>query len=174
MKYVSSIPGVGIPLAVSMISTMFAAFIAAKVKAREAAKYGEGHAELITGGSHASGHDSPLAYDSKGRERRVEGGEVVGIFRRRAVADIGASRLIRNIDNINRGRYVDLAKSTISRDANLHIMNQSIQANSVDLSALEKGVSTIASQSLNKVYVDAAGNTIYETPSSKTIIRKAK
>lgn len=167
---VSDIPYVGIPLAVSMIATMFGAFVAAKSKAREAAavQYGEGHAELIGGGSHASGNDSPLAYDTHGRERRVEGGEVVGIFRRRAVHEIGASRLIRNIDNINKGRYTELATKAIDHGSNLSMLAQSVETSHADLSKLESGVNKIAKQGETRTYVDSMGNLVIHTPYSKT------
>lgn len=160
----------GVAAAGIMSTTMLAAFIASKAKAREAAKvqYGEGHAELISGGSHASGNDSPLAYDTRGRERRVEGGEVVGIFRRRAVHEIGASRLIRNIDNINRGHYTELATKAIDHGSNLNMLAQSVETSHADLSKLESGVSKIAKQGETRTYVDSMGNLVIRTPYSKT------
>ena len=160
----------GVAAAGIMSTTMLAAFIASKAKAREAAKvqYGEGHAELIGGGSHASGNDSPLAYDTRGRERRVESGEVVGIFRRRAVHEIGASRLIRNIDNINKGRYTELATKAIDHGSNLNMLAQSIETSHTDLSKLESGVNKIAKQGETRTYVDSMGNLVIRTPYSKT------
>lgn len=169
-KAMASIPYVGIPLAIGMITTMFGAFAAAKIKAKEAAtvQYGEGHAELIGGGTHASGHDSPLAYDNQGRERRVERGEVVGIFKSRAVREIGASRLIRNIDNINRGRYTELATKAIDRGSNLNMLAQSVETSHADLSKLESGVNKIARQGEKSTYTDSVGNLIIQTPYGKT------
>lgn len=160
----------GIAAAAAMSATMLTAFVASKAKAAEAARvqYGEGHAELITGGSHASGNDSSLAYDASGRERRVEGGEVVGIFRRRAVRDIGASRLIRNIDNINKGHYTELAARAINRGSNLNMLAQSVETSHADLSKLESGVNKIAKQGETRTYVDNNGNLIIQTPYSKT------
>ena len=173
-KAMSDIPYVGVPLAIGMIATMFGAFATAKSKAREAAtvQYGEGHAELIGGGTHASGHDSPLAYDNQGRERRVERGEVVGIFKSRAVREIGASRLIRNIDNINRGRYTELATKAIDRGSNLNMLAQSVETSHADLSKLESGVNKIARQGEKRTYVDSVGNIIVETPYGKTTYAK--
>ena len=164
----------GIAAAVAMSGAMLASFIAAKSKAREAAtvQYGEGHAELIGGGTHASGHDSPLAYDNQGRERRVERGEVVGIFKSRAVREIGASRLIRNIDNINRGRYTELATKAIDRGSNLNMLAQSVETSHADLSKLESGVNKIARQGEKRTYVDSVGNIIVETPYGKTTYAK--
>lgn len=165
---------IAIPAAITMIGTMAAAFIAAKAKAAEAAtvQYGEGHAELIGGGTHVSGHDSPLAYDNQGRERRVERGEVVGIFKSRAVREIGASRLIRNIDNINRGRYTELATKAIDRGSNLNMLAQSVETSHADLSKLESGVNKIARQGEKRTYVDSVGNIIVETPYGKTTYAK--
>lgn len=165
---------IAIPIAITMIGTMAAAFVAAKAKAREAAavQYGEGHAELIGGGTHASGHDSPLAYDNQGRERRVERGEVVGIFKSRAVREIGASRLIRNIDSINRGHYTELATKAIDRGSNLNMLAQSVETSHADLSKLESGVNKIARQGEKRTYVDSVGNIIVETPYGKTTYAK--
>lgn len=164
----------GTAAAAAMSGVMLASFIAAKSKAREAAtvQYGEGHAELIGGGTHASGHDSPLAYDNQGRERRVERGEVVGIFKSRAVREIGASRLIRNIDNINRGRYTELATKAIDRGSNLNMLAQSVETSHADLSKLESGVNKIARQGEKRTYVDSVGNIIVETPYGKTTYAK--
>lgn len=164
----------GTAAAAAMSGVMLASFIAAKSKAAEAAKvqYGEGHAELIGGGTHASGHDSPLAYDNQGRERRVERGEVVGIFKSRAVREIGASRLIRNIDNINRGRYTELATRAIDRGSNLNMLAQSVETSHADLSKLESGVNKIARQGEKRTYVDSVGNIIVETPYGKTTYAK--
>lgn len=164
----------GVAAAGVMSATMLAAFVASKSKAAEAAKvqYGEGHAELIGGGTHASGHDSPLAYDNQGRERRVERGEVVGIFKSRAVREIGASRLIRNIDNINRGRYTELATRAIDRGSNLNMLAQSVETSHADLSKLESGVNKIARQGEKRTYVDSVGNIIVETPYGKTTYAK--
>lgn len=160
----------GTAAAAAMSGVMLASFIAAKSKAREAAtvQYGEGHAELIGGGTHASGHDSPLAYDNQGRERRVERGEVVGIFKSRAVREIGASRLIRNIDNINRGRYTELATKAIDRGSNLNMLAQSVETSHADLSKLESGVNKIARQGEKSTYTDSVGNLIIQTPYGKT------
>ena len=164
----------GTAAAAAMSGVMLASFIAAKSKAKEAAtaQYGEGHAELIGGGTHASGHDSPLAYDNQGRERRVERGEVVGIFKSRAVREIGASRLIRNIDNINRGRYTELATKAIDRGSNLNMLAQSVETSHADLSKLESGVNKIARQGEKRTYVDSVGNIIVETPYGKTTYAK--
>lgn len=160
----------GIAAAATMSTTMLAAFIASKSKAAEAAKvqYGEGHAELIGGGSHASGNDSPLAYDANGRERRVEGGEVIGIFKKRAVHEIGANRLIRNINNINSGRYTELATNAISRGSNLSMLAQTVETSHTDLSKLENSVSKIAKQSEIKTYTDSSGNLVIQTQYCKT------
>lgn len=164
----------GTAAAAAMSGVMLASFIAAKSKAKKAAtvQYGEGHAELIGGGTHASGHDSPLAYDNQGRERRVERGEVVGIFKSRAVREIGASRLIRNIDNINRGRYTELATKAIDRGSNLNMLAQSVETSHADLSKLESGVNKIARQGEKRTYVDSMGNIIVETPYGKTTYAK--
>jgi TP901 family phage tail tape measure protein len=82
----SSIPIVGVGLAIAAISTMFASFAAAKVKARQAAgatEYGEGGLEFLDGGSHQSGDDVDLGRTEDGRPRRAEGGEMFAIINKR-------------------------------------------------------------------------------------------
>lgn len=89
----SSIPfGVGIPIAIGLIATMFGAFAAAKVQASQLAAqtYGEGGTELLSGGSHQSGRDIPLGTMPDGRERRAEGGEYLAVINKRSSRKYGS------------------------------------------------------------------------------------
>jgi hypothetical protein len=83
----SSIPIVGVALAIAAISTMFASFAAAKIKAKQATaastEYGEGGLEFLDGGSHQSGDDVDLGTTEDGRPRRAEGGEMFAIINKR-------------------------------------------------------------------------------------------
>lgn len=103
----SSIPlGVGIPIAIGLIATMFGAFAAAKVQASQLAAqtYGEGGTELLSGGSHQSGRDIPLGTMPDGRERRAEGGEYLAIINKRSSRRYG-SVIPAVIDALNAGMF---------------------------------------------------------------------
>lgn len=102
----AGIPFVGVPIAIAMIGTMMAAFIAAKASAAKAASktYGEGGTELLSGGSHQSGRDIPLGTMPDGRERRAEGGEYLAIFNKRSSRKYG-SVIPSVVDALNRGVF---------------------------------------------------------------------
>lgn len=117
----SSIPlGVGIPIAIGLIATMFGAFAAAKVQANQlAAKtYGEGGTELLSGGSHQSGRDIPLGTMPDGRERRAEGGEYLAIFNKRSSRKYG-SVIPSVVDALNRGVFEAKYGNAFRGDAGL-------------------------------------------------------
>ena len=73
----SKIPVVGVALALAGITTKWGSFAFSKIKAAQVAKesYGEGHVELLQGGSHQSGNDIDLGTRPNGTRRRAEGGE---------------------------------------------------------------------------------------------------
>lgn len=116
----SSIPVVGIPLAVAAIATMFGAFAAAKVQANQlAAKtYGEGGTELLSGGSHQSGRDIPLGTMPDGRERRAEGGEYLAVINKRSSRKYG-SVIPAVIDALNAGVFEQKYGNAFRGDAGL-------------------------------------------------------
>ena len=80
----------GIAAATALSAAMFASFIASRAKAYQIAgdagleTYGEGHVELLRGGSHQSGHDIDLGTKPDGTRRRAEGGEFFAVFNKRA------------------------------------------------------------------------------------------
>ena len=80
----------GIAAATALSAVMFASFIASRAKAYQIAgdagleTYGEGHVELLRGGSHQSGHDIDLGTKPDGTRRRAEGGEFFAVFNKRA------------------------------------------------------------------------------------------
>ena len=115
----STIPmGIGIPIAIALIATMFGAFAAAKVQANQlAAKtYGEGGTELLSGGSHQSGRDIPLGTMPDGRERRAEGGEYLAIINKRSSRKYGG--LIPSVvDALNSGVFEQKFGNAFKGDA---------------------------------------------------------
>ena len=117
----SSIPlGVGIPIAIGLIATMFGAFAAAKVQASQLAAqtYGEGGTELLSGGSHQSGRDIPLGTMPDGRERRAEGGEYLAVINKRSSRKYG-SVIPAVIDALNAGVFEQKYGNAFRGDAGI-------------------------------------------------------
>ena len=137
----SPIPYVGPALAVAAIATMWGSFLASKIKAAQVTKpetYGEGHVELLEGGSHASGNDISLGRKSNGVERRAEGGEFFAVINKRN------SRKYRNIipeviNSFNDGTFADkyIRANEAMATAAVPMIN---------LSRLENGVDAIRRQ----------------------------
>lgn len=103
-KSFSSIPFVGIPLAIAMIGLMLGSFIISKTRAKQLSKqqYGEGDYIDLEGGSHASGNDIPFAVDGD-KVLTAEGGESMAVFNKKARRKYGKI-LPDLIGDINRGR----------------------------------------------------------------------
>lgn len=102
----SKLPLIGQALAIAGIATMWTTFLAAKAKAGQVTKYGEGMSEYLDyGGSHASGHDIDFGMTPDGRRRRVERGEVIGVINKRNVRRYGASTVTGIIDSLNKGNF---------------------------------------------------------------------
>ena len=117
----SSIPlGVGIPIAIGLIATMFGAFAAAKVQASQLAAqtYGEGGTELLSGGSHQSGRDILLGTMPDGRERRAEGGEYLAVINKRSSRKYG-SVIPAVIDALNAGVFEQKYGNAFRGDAGI-------------------------------------------------------
>ena len=136
------IPVVGPALAAAAITLMFGTFLAAKIKAAQVSKetYGEGHVEMLEGGSHASGHDISLGRKADGTERRAEGGEFFAVINKRN------SRRYRDVipDVIN--AFNDGTFAEKYQRANESLAGYAVNLIGADLSHLEKGVDTIAKQ----------------------------
>ena len=136
------IPIVGPALAAAAITLMFGTFLAAKIKAAQVSKetYGDGHVEMLEGGSHASGHDISLGRKADGTERRAEGGEFFAVINKRN------SRRYRDVipDVIN--AFNDGTFAEKYQRANESLAGYAVNLIGADLSHLEKGVDTIAKQ----------------------------
>lgn len=150
--------GIGIPLAIAGIGTMFGSFIAAKTKAAQAVKYGQGTAQLIDyGGSHSSGNDVPLGYDRYGREERIERGEIKGVINKRGVRKYGAQNIIDTIEAWNNGTYD--TERAIQRNLSVQLTNE---RPNVDLSKIERTLMHMdKGTNVNpNMYVDGKGRLI--------------
>lgn len=137
----SSLPYIGQALAIAGIAAMWVTFLAAKARAAQVTKYGEGMSEYLNyGNSHSSGHDIDFGTDRNGRRRRVERGEVIGVINKRNVAKYGASKVTGIIDSLNRGDFEYKYGSAFGGA----LVTES--ANRADLSHLEGGVDELVKQ----------------------------
>lgn len=160
-KALSGIPVVGPGLAVSAITTMWASFAAAKIKAAQVAgkteEYGDGTVELLQGGSHASGHDIDLGTKRDGTRRRAEGGEFFAVINKRN------SRRYRNvipdvIESFNNGTFADRYQRANAAMAGYAV--GLVGGQNTDVSGLERDVAAIRKQGDQTRMVDGDGNTI--------------
>lgn len=150
------------PLAIPVLALMWGTFIAQKRKARQVAaeRYGKGHYELIdTGGSHASGQDTPLGIDD--RNRRVERGEAFAVFRKEAVSKYGNALhgMIKMANNLE----LEKATGDLVKMSNLSIKNE------FSTKDLEKGISTLVEQGYKRTYVDNKGRMVVEHNNVKKV-----
>ena len=157
----SGIPVVGPGLAVAAITTMWASFAAAKIKAAQVAgkteEYGDGTVELLQGGSHASGNDIDLGTKRDGTRRRAEGGEFFAVINKRN------SRRYRNvipdvIESFNNGTFADRYQRANAAMAGYAA--GMFGGQNTDVSGLERDVAAIRKQGDQTRMVDGDGNTI--------------
>ena len=155
------------PLAIAAIATMWGSFLAAKAKAAEVSKYGEGDVQLVGGGSHASGHDTLLGYSLQGREMRVENGEVVGIIPRRSVRRLGEQNVLNTMRALRDGTFE--ANAVKMMDINRNAGNIMFPAyGKVDLSKVERSLNNIDRRGETQTYIDAQGNIIEKKSNGTT------
>lgn len=152
----------GNPLvAIPMVSIMWGAFAAAKIKAMQMAgtgteQYGEGTVELLEGGSHQSGRDVDLGRKKDGTRRRAEGGEFFAVINKRS------SRLYRKeipqvIKAFNNGTFQQKYGNAYSGADGGVIVSDS---QSPDLTMLSDDVAAIREQGERRTYSDNAGTHI--------------
>lgn len=153
------IPIVGPALAIAGIATMWGSFAFSKIKAAQIAKesYGEGHVELLQGGSHQSGNDVDLGTRPNGTRRRAEGGEYFAVINKRN------SRKYRDvipdvIRSLNNGTFAQRYMKAYDNLGSFAFA--ATQGSSTDVSKLERDVQAIKKQNDTRVYTDAQGNTV--------------
>lgn len=142
----------GIPAAIAAIALMFGSFITAKARARQLSSstelYEHGHAEILEGGSHASGKDIPLGKTKDGKERRAEGGEILAVINKKSTQKYGADNIIGMVDNLNKG---------IFEDKYLNIFNPKVYHAStavIDISGISSDVKAIRNNSEYKYFIN--------------------
>lgn len=149
----------GMPWAIPMIATMWAAFAAAQIKARQVTKqeqYGDGTVELLEGGSHQSGNDIDLGTKPDGTRRRAEGGEFFAVINKRS------SRRYRKvipdvINSLNNGTFANKYMQAYG-GADGVVFN--VSGENPDLRELSADVREIKEQNRRRIYTDRNGKTV--------------
>lgn len=152
-------PFISIPL----VSMMWGAFAAAKIKAAQITKtnsesYGEGTVELLEGGSHQSGRDVDLGRKADGTRRRAEGGEFFAVINKR-----NSRRYRREIPDVirafNDGTFAQKYSSAYKVGDNIIVTPQQAP----DLRELTDDVKGIRQQGERRTFTDARGtHTFYK------------
>lgn len=149
----------GMPWSIPMIATMWAAFAAAQIKARQVTKqeqYGDGTVELLEGGSHQSGNDIDLGTKPDGTRRRAEGGEFFAVINKRS------SRRYRKIipdviNSLNNGTFANKYMQAYG-GADGVVFN--VSGENPDLRELSADVREIKEQNRRRIYTDRNGKTV--------------
>ncbi len=190
----ASIPFAGQGLAIAATALMWGSFLAAKIQAARLANaktYGEGGMEYINyGGSHASGNDVDFGHTKEGRARRVEKGEVVSIINKKNVEKYGVSRIENIINSLNNGTFEKqyISSSIASSLSKSSSVVESTERNtlgdmyslafsmmglptgdSADLSAIERGISTLVSQNDVRIVPTPYGRIEYRGNNTRII-----
>lgn len=158
-------------LAAAAIAAMWGSFAAAQIKAAQvtrqsasagAVTYGTGGYEYITGGSHQSGRDVSLGRTQDGRERRIEGGEFLGVINKRATRKYG-SELGAIIDSINHGEFERIyMRSAFSFEKAGITINQNADTArlAADVAAIRRqGERQIVSDGKGRIFIFKGNNT---------------
>lgn len=181
-------------LAAAVTALMFGSFAAAKIQAAQLANaktYGEGGMEYINyGGSHASGNDVDFGHTKEGRPRRVEKGEMVSVINKKNVEKYGVSRIENIINSLNNGTFEKqyISSSIASSLSKSSSVVESTERNtlgdmyslafsmlgmptgdSADLSAIERGISTLVSQNDVRVVPTPYGRIEYKGNNTRII-----
>lgn len=163
-KSFSSLGPFGPFLAAAAIATMFGSFVASKVKASQLSKktLGDGGLEIIGGGSHASGDDTYLGFQSEGKPVYAERGEahiVVPTKRTRQYKSI----LPRLVDSLRNGtfekNYASINASHTSGEGDIYVQGAS-SSESTDTSVMEDHLSVMRSNSERNTSVNSKGQDV--------------
>lgn len=156
----STLPVVAAALTAAMLAG-FTASRAAAIDAAKKAQYGDGGYEPVFGGSHASGTDVELNMNNRdGRRMVVEGGEGVGVFRRRAVSYYGNNGIESIVDAVNRCEFERGNIELLRRRGELVNGMAESRRPGVSLGVVEGTLGEIARQGRERMMVDAEGNVI--------------
>lgn len=151
-------------LAVGAIAAMWGSFIAAKIRASQLAKktFGGGGLEIIGGGSHASGNDTYLGFESEGKPAYGERGEAHAIIpadKTRKYKDI----LPDVFESFRMGdfesKYQRMSNYAVAEDGSI-VENHRTENVSVDMTGAESELSAIRRNTQRRYHTDSQGNTV--------------
>jgi tape measure domain-containing protein len=147
----------GFPAALPALAIMWGSFIAAQTRAAQLSRrtYGEGMYEQVKGGSHVSGDDVDFGVDSKGRQRRVEGGESIAVFPKKAVSRYGGL-IERVVNDIRAGQFLENWQQSSSALQSVPIFNVA----GTDTSRMENYLGKLVEQSGQSQYVNQKGQLV--------------
>lgn len=167
-KSLSGIPVIGPALAIAAVGTMFATYVAAKIKAGSLAKetHGEGALIHLEGGSHASGNDIPIGTTSSGKQRTAEGGEDMIIVNRRNAKKY-RSILPSLVKSINQGTFESsFMAANVPGESSTFINN----FDSPELRSIDSNISEMNRRAKVQRYTDAQGRQVEIYKNVKRII----
>lgn len=148
-------------LAASAIALMFGSFIASKIRAAQLAKktFGDGGLEIIGGGTHASGNDTYLGFQSEGKPAFAERGEAHMIVPAKMTKKY-KSELPYLMKSLQKGTFENnyqKLNGSHNSDNMAFIVGSS---SSTDMTNTEKYLSKISDNTEEKYYTDSSGNSI--------------
>lgn len=147
-------------LAIPLIAVMFGSFVAAKIRAASLTKkkFEKGGLEVIGGGSHASGNDTPLGFQSGGADAYGEAGEA------HAIIPKGSTRKYKKIlpdivNSLRKGNFESkfqrMNAGSASSDSVFNLMAGSASS---DMGKVEEELATIRKQGERSFSFDSDGN----------------
>ncbi len=152
---------VGFPFAIPLIAAMFGAFIGAKAKAFKLAKttFGDGGMEIIGGGSHASGNDTYLGFESKGKPAYAQRGEAnmtIPVKQTRKYKSILPSIF----ESLRKGTFEDRFAKINTVNVTDSAPNIAIQAGGSDMSKIEGDISIMRKNSELRYFTNSDGKLV--------------
>jgi hypothetical protein len=156
----------GFPAALPALAIMWGSFAAAQIRASQltSKNYGEGMFERVDGGSHVSGSDVDFGVDSKGRQRRVEGGEGIAVFPKRSMNKYGGM-VERVVNDIRTGQFLENWQQSSSALQSVPVFHVS----GTDTSKMENYLSKLVEHSGQREYVDQKGRVVKQWGNHKTV-----
>lgn len=164
-KILSTVP---FPLSLAAVGVMFGAFAAAKIKAFQLTKkeFSEGGLEIIGGGTHASGNDTPLGFSVGGKQAYAERGESHMILKP------GPTKKYRNVlpeifNSLNSGTFENVFAYQSSMASQIPFTV--VQSAPTNMGKTERELARIRQQGSLRTYTDGQGRTVEIIGNRKTI-----
>lgn len=153
------------PFSIAAIALMFGSFAAAKIKAAKLTKktFGKGGLEFLAGGSHASGNDTYLGFQSEGKPAFGEAGEAVAIIPKKTTKKY-KTILPSLVDSLRKGtfekNFMSINGSHGSDGADIYIQKPSSGGGLTDVSRMENDLSAIRKNGERSFSTNSKGQTV--------------